>query len=109
MDGNDAQLLDENPEWRLVLEEYQRLIEDSKNHRSDEETGTVWTQRMSHLSEIPPETLQTIHGQLIAMNWLTFQLEGRNAGLLYRITGEGRKALESVLVRSSEQTNLDAA
>lgn len=106
MDDMDLQLLIEQPLWQQVLEIYTELIVQAGQQRSEEDQGTRWTQRIAEFDEIDGEELSTIHGQLIALGWLTFQLEDRNAGLMYRITTAGKKASEQAkkAVREEEQS-----
>jgi hypothetical protein len=93
MDEFDQQLLSENPAWQQVLGMYARLADEPEHPRSEGESGPRFHPRIASLEEMPPEELAEIHGQLIALGWLRFQLEGRQAGLMYRISPEGREAL----------------
>lgn len=94
MDDTDLQQLLEEPVLKQVLELYSELIIQAGEERADDEQGTRWAKRIQELSDIEADQLSAIHGQLIAFGWLTFQLEGRNSGLLYRITSDGKKACD---------------
>lgn len=53
-----------------------------------------WVTRIRELEGIPHDCIAPSHGRLIAMGYLQFQLQGRDAGVLYRVTAEGRAALD---------------
>ena len=109
MDDMDLQLLIEQPLWRQVLDIYTDLIIQAGQDRSEEDQGTRWTRRIAELDLIESEELSAIHGQLIALGWLTFQLEDRNAGLMYRITTAGKKACEQAKKAACEADQSAAA
>lgn len=94
MDEMDQQQLLEQPELIRVLELYSELIVQAGEDRDNEELGTRWAQRIVELPNLEAKTLSSLHGQLIALGWLTFQLEDRNSGLMYRLTAEGKRACE---------------
>jgi hypothetical protein len=54
-----------------------------------------WVARLRHVEGVPPEHMPPSHGRLIAGGYLQFQLEGRDAGMLYRLTSQGRAALSA--------------
>lgn len=58
-----------------------------------EETAIGWVPRLREVSGIAPERLGPLHGQLIALGLLKFQLTGRTSGILYRLSPEGRSEL----------------
>lgn len=93
MDEFDQQLLLENPAWQQVLGMYAQYTDESEQPRPEGESGPRWHARIASLEELTPDQLAEIHGQLIAFGWLRFQLEGRQEGLLYRISPEGREVL----------------
>lgn len=103
MDHTDLQLLNENPTWALVLKAYRQLLDEIKLTRSEDEQGIRWATRIAHFADVELSELNAIHGQLIAMDWLTFQLEDRNAGLMYRLTAEGREILNAFEKTSAPQ------
>lgn len=105
----DLKLLIEQPVWQQVLEIYTELIVQAGQQRSEEDQGTRWAQRIAELDEIDGAELSSIHGQLIAFGWLTFQLEDRNAGLMYRITTAGKKASELAKKSALEEDQSAAA
>jgi len=54
-----------------------------------------WVARIGEVDGVPRDRLAPIHGRLIAHGYLQFQLQGRDAGVVYRVTSEGRAALEA--------------
>lgn len=69
---------------------------------ASEESGDVegsrirWVPRIRSLEGFAPEQLSSAHGRLIAQGLLHFQVEDRASGLCYRVSPEGRTALDSV-------------
>ena len=61
---------------------------------SDEPHETVrWVARLRHVAGVPPDRMAPSHGRLIAGGYLQFQVQGRDTGVLYRLTSQGRAAL----------------
>jgi hypothetical protein len=56
---------------------------------------TRWVARLRHVEGVPPDRMAPSHGRLIAGGYLQFQLQGRDAGVLYRLTSQGRAALSA--------------
>ncbi len=106
METTDLEHLIEQPLWLKVLDIYSELIIQAGQDRQEDEQGTRWAGRIASLSELDADELSQVHGQLIAYGWLTFQLEGREQGLQYRITSSGKKAREQArkLAEQHEQT-----
>lgn len=105
----DLNLLLEQPVWQQVLELYNELISQIGQDRDKEEQGTRWAERIAELNDVESDELSIIHGELIALGWLTFRIEGRDSGLMYRITAEGKKASELVRSRLAEDEQIAAA
>lgn len=99
MDDLDRELLNSHPAWQQVLQIYLDLTAEPAE-RSQEQTGPRWAQRIDSLEETEPGELSAIHGQLIAMGWLKFQFETEQAGLMYRVSSEGRTLLNRVQGRA---------
>lgn len=109
MDERQQQLLREDSSLAEVLNVYQDLLEQVAMNRDDEEQGTRWTSRITEQLEVSTAELSNIHGRLIAEGWLTFQLEDRNSGLMYRLTKEGRQACDWSEKHLIEESTQDAA
>lgn len=57
----------------------------------DEAVG--WIPRLAMVEQVSPERLPPVHGKLIALGLLRFQLLDRSGGMVYRLSPEGRCAL----------------
>ena len=97
----ESHLLEDYPNWGLLLEAYALLQAEEPMTIAEPEpegdqpanSGTRWFPRVCALNGIEPEQLSPIHGRLIALGWLRFQLEDAQSGVQYRLSPEGRKAL----------------
>jgi len=87
----EPELLEQNPEWVHVLEAYRSLHQKACVLDPD---GNGWLSRISSVDHVPSEQLPSIHGKLIALGLLEFQLAGRMDGVQYRLSPEGRRGLE---------------
>ena len=84
MTSHELELFDANPEWRLLLAAYQQKIA----------AETVeWSQRITAVDGLAPEQLSVIHGKLIALGMLKFEIGSRADGVQYQLTSLGRQAL----------------
>jgi len=53
----------------------------------------TWVSRLREVDGIPADRMAPIHGRLIAQGLLQFQLQGREDGVVYRVTSAGRQML----------------
>jgi len=84
-------LLDALNEQNLqVLQAYADRITAAKASNRDHDG---WMDRHQSSEEFDEETLTRIHGELIAMGMLKFQLTNRNTGLQYSVSDVGRETL----------------
>ncbi|MBX3438742.1 MAG: hypothetical protein KF861_14705 [Planctomycetaceae bacterium] len=65
-----------------------------------------WVDRIREVPDVPSDRLAPIHGRLIALGYLQFQLQGRDAGVVYRVTAEGRSTLETAAKKASNSASL---
>jgi hypothetical protein len=56
-----------------------------------------WVPRLAVVEQVSPERLAPLHGKLIALGLLRFQLLDRTGGMVYRLSPEGRRALAGTL------------
>ena len=84
MANQDLELFDANPDWRPLLAAYQDRHPAGK---------LQWSARLDVVEDIPSERLPAIHGKLIALGLLKFDLDGKSGGMLYQPTPLGRQAL----------------
>lgn len=90
---------DVTPEQKQLLHAYQAQAATLKV-TAEEFDG--WLERIDQLSGIEADRLTGLHGQLIASGLLKFELSGRNVGLKYQLSQQGRKALEKPVSSESE-------
>ncbi|WP_166827766.1 hypothetical protein [Thalassoroseus pseudoceratinae] len=89
----ERQELMENTDWRTVLTAY-RECRDTAKANDPEFEG--WLDRVMAIEGIEEDDLPRLHGKLLALGFLKFQLAGRSEGVRYQITGEGIRALENL-------------
>ena len=89
----ELELLSQNDEWRLVLQAYSDAREIARQYEPDEGD---WLSRVASIDGVQEEHLPRIHGKLIALGLLHFQLTSRNNGVVYRISPQGRQALNQL-------------
>ncbi len=75
----------------LVLRAYasRSLAARAANHEHD-----GWLQRLEPTDDLDGEQLTKIHGDLIALGMLKFELTNRETGLRYRVSDRGNSTLE---------------
>ena len=123
----DAELLDLDAGWREVLEAYQWAGETGAGgsggppsddpgtsseddvERADpammvglaelpeEDERDDWLPRLGSLDGFDDERLSSLHGRLIALGWLGFEVGDRTTGMRYRITREGQRVLDGLV------------
>jgi hypothetical protein len=60
---------------------------------TDDDSAVGWVPRLAGIDGVPPEHLAPLHGKLIALGLLRFQLLDRTGGMVYRISPEGRSLI----------------
>ena len=123
----DAELLDLDAGWREVLETYlpteeagggvaevpapkeEQPVAGSDAEESDqaspiglaelpaEEERDDWLPRIKSLAGFDAQRLSSLHGRLIALGWLGFEVGDRNTGMRYRLTREGQRVLDGLV------------
>jgi len=76
---------------------------------NDEENADAWVARISSVDGVETSILSQLHGGLIARGYLKYELFGRQLGLRYRLTPEGRRAAETAVPVSAEAIPAGAA
>src|SRR5262245_9447400 len=87
-----------DPESTLVLAAYSAAQPAIAGGIADGE-AVGWVPRLSTIQQVPAERLPPVHGKLIALGLLRFQLLDRAGGMMYRLSPEGRSALSAALGR----------
>jgi hypothetical protein len=80
----DLELFDANPEWRPLLAAY---------HERHAIQKLEWSPRVAEVPGLAAEQLSGIHGKLIALGMLKFEIASRADGVQYQVTTLGRQAL----------------
>lgn len=61
----------------------------------DEDDSAAWVPRLTMVPGVEPAQLPPLHGRLIALGLLKFELFGRTGGMRYRLSSTGRQVLAS--------------
>jgi len=64
---------------------------------NESDNAEAWIPRLSSVEGIESAALSQLHGGLIALGLLKYELFGRTIGMRYRLTPEGRRAAERAL------------
>jgi len=98
--------LRQNDWWLEVLRAYQPVRTPRK---ADEEAVDSWLERVRDVDGVDRAELSRIHGKLIALGLLKFQLEGRTCGVRYQLSASGKHLLSgrAVVDLSTEPTTED--
>jgi hypothetical protein len=86
--------------WRLLLQAYE-VRREAANREKEKSDG--WVPRVKAVDGLQPADLSRVHGVLIALGLLKFQLDGRTTGVRYQINAAGKRALAQTTVDA--QTN----
>jgi len=123
----DAELLDLDAGWREVLEAYQEVEEtggtdsdeataggqgmasdDGRNRGdgepviglaelADEAESKEWLPRVVSLEGFDGGRLSSLHGRLIALGWLGFDVGDSVTGIRYQLTRDGQQVLDGLV------------
>jgi hypothetical protein len=84
MTNPELELFDANPEWGLLLAAY---------HLKMASGSLEWSARIIEVPGLASEQLSAVHGKLIALGMLKFEIGSRADGVQYQLTTLGRQAL----------------
>jgi len=73
------------------------LVELSLAELPEEDERDDWLPRITSLDGFDGERLSSLHGRLIAMGWLGFEVGDRMTGMRYRITRDGQRVLDGMV------------
>ena len=73
------------------------LMELSLAELPEEDERDDWMPRIASLDGFDGERLSSLHGRLIAMGWLGFEVGDRMTGMRYRITRDGQRVLDGLV------------
>lgn len=80
----ELEQFDANPEWRLVLEAYSA---------AQANAAAGWVSRIVEVEGLAFEQLSPIHGKLIALGFLKFEIAPQAQGIQYQLLPAGKQAL----------------
>lgn len=93
-----VQELSDHPEWRCVLLAYQSRYAEVKQANPE---ADGWLPRLLRIDGVDPAQLSRLHGKLIAVGFLKFDISGK-AGMHYQVSPLGHQTLERGLESSAE-------
>ena len=79
----------------------------AKTQKATLENFDGWLDRINQLDGFDKAELVQLHGQLIAMGFLKFEISGSSKGLRYQISTSGKNALEREIARQESSENGD--
>ncbi len=104
MNGLDFEQTILGPDCQRVLRAYAEAIaalpktpeldDATESEAGHEPRRSHWVLRLREVQGVAAGRLAPIHGRLIALGLLQFQLDGRTIGVAYQLTVEGRQALK---------------
>jgi len=114
-----AEELSASPGWRHVLEAYASLttapaVKAAASDTPEASEGAGWASRLRRLDGIEPEQLSSLHGRLIALGLLSFEVSGK-AGMQYQLSPLGYRTLgqrapgRRTVDRDAEEPSIDEA
>lgn len=80
----ELEMFDANPEWRLLLAAYAA---------AQAAAPTGWVSRIHEVEGLLAEQLSPIHGKLIALGFLKFEIAPEAKGIQYQLLPTGKQAL----------------
>ncbi|MAT14707.1 MAG: hypothetical protein CMJ46_05480 [Planctomyces sp.] len=86
MIATEFETLQAHPDYVRVLNAY---LEAEKNLPEDQAS----VPRLLEVAEVPTARLSAIHGNLIALDYLRFELADRHSGLQYKVTTSAKQSL----------------
>jgi hypothetical protein len=101
IDDFELNELKKNPEWRAALQMYHDLQVASREQSPD---ADGWIPRPAELIGVDSQRLSSVHGKLIAFGFLKFDVSGRDIGVRYQLTPQGRRALFGETADSEESS-----
>ena len=87
----DPAVLEGDDSWRLVLGAYQS---GQSQLKAQDPESDGWLPRLRTIEGIEGEALSRVHGRLIALGFLKFELLSREVGMRYQVSPLGKRTLE---------------
>lgn len=86
----EFELMQQNPEWCDVLAAYRA---EQLRLKQDNPEGEFWVDRLREVDPVKTEWLPRIHGKLIALGMLRFEIADRANGVRYQVSSAGVQLL----------------
>lgn len=96
---NASTILRANPECLLLLTAYRDC---DQRERAQQENFDGWQARINRLDGIEPALMCRVHGKLISLGLLKFELGDRLQGIRYQLSTEAGR----ILVQVDQSTDL---
>ncbi len=93
------------PELLHVLDAYHRQQLMCADSTAEGEEEVEWFPRIDSIDQVPSEQLPRLHGKLIALGLLKFQLAGRTSGVHYQMSRTGKQVLARLADTSSQPSD----
>ena len=90
----------------LVMQAY--AVRAAAAKASDDTENPGWLERIDSHPELAPDELTQVHGQLIALGYLKFEISGRSVGLKYQVSDTGRHAMEKTIAFQNAEAGSSA-
>ncbi len=89
----ELEQLQENIECQQVLRAYQQSLKAALLENPEQ---GKWLPRIRTVPAVERSQLSSIHGKLIALGFLKFELVNQNAGMQYQLTAAGIRAINTL-------------
>jgi hypothetical protein len=83
------------PVVELVAPPENPVADGEKKEAEAEDSNVGWVSRIAQLEGVDPARMSTLHGRVIALGYLKFQLIDRQIGLRYRLTPAGKQVVKA--------------
>lgn len=92
---NEARLANAEPKTKVEVVADESAATESADEAGDTDSDSAgWCERLYDVAEIERTALSGIHGRLIAFGLLKCEVGHRSAGLVYRLSNQGKSALK---------------
>jgi hypothetical protein len=86
-------ILRANPQYHLLLAAY---LERDQREREQQEEFSGWLSRVNSVEGIESDVMSRIHGKLISLGLLKFELGDRLEGIRYQLSDDAKRALQQL-------------
>jgi len=94
--------------WQSVLIAYKNAHEALKQQETESNPSDGWLSRLKSVDGVEFDDLPRIHGKLISLGLLKFQLADRTMGMRYQLSGLGKRAIIPHEIDAAHADSVDA-